>query len=75
MLALLPQAALLVADAGYCGFELTKRLLQQKVSFLLRMSSNVTLYTEKQVALAVRSPSLCRRARPTAHPDADGPGP
>src|SRR5260370_28225415 len=51
MLPLLPRAALLVADAGYSGFELTRCLVQQKVSFLLRRSSNVTLYTEKEVAL------------------------
>jgi hypothetical protein len=52
MLPLLPAAALLVADAGYCGFEVAKQLVQQQVSFLLRMSSNVTLYTEQAVALA-----------------------
>jgi len=51
MLSLLPAAALLVADAGYCGFELAKQLVQHNVSFLLRMSSNVTLYTEREVAL------------------------
>jgi Transposase DDE domain len=51
MLPLLPAAALLVADAGYCGFALAKQLVQHHVSFLLRMSSNVTLYTEQEVAL------------------------
>lgn len=51
MLELLPQAALLVADAGYFGFELARQLVQKKVCFLLRMSSNVTLYTEQRVAL------------------------
>jgi hypothetical protein len=51
LLPLLPRAALLVADAGYVGFELTKCLVQQQVSFLLRMSSNVTLYTDQEVAL------------------------
>jgi hypothetical protein len=51
MLPLLPAAALLVADAGYCGFELAQHLVQHQVSFLLRMSSNVTLYTERAVAL------------------------
>ena len=51
MLALLPPAALLVADAGYFGFQLTNQLVHQKISFLLRMSSNVTLYTMEQVAL------------------------
>jgi hypothetical protein len=52
MVPLLPAAALLVADAGYCGFALAKQLMRQQVRFLLRMSSNVTLYTERQVALA-----------------------
>jgi hypothetical protein len=51
MLPLLPAAALLVADAGYCGFALAQQLMQHKVSFLLRMSSNVTLYTERAVSL------------------------
>jgi hypothetical protein len=51
LLPLLPAAALLVADAGYFGFELTRRLVTAEVSFLLRMSSNVTRYTERQVVL------------------------
>lgn len=51
MLPLLPRAALLVADAGYFGFQLAKQLVQQKISFLLRTSSNVTLYTMEQVPL------------------------
>jgi hypothetical protein len=51
MLGVLPKMALLVADAGYFGFALTRRLVQEKVSFLLRMSSNVTLYTSKWVRL------------------------
>src|SRR5439155_22295830 len=49
MLPLLPAAALLVADAGYCGFALAQQLMQHPISFLLRMSSNVTLYTERDV--------------------------
>jgi hypothetical protein len=52
MLPLVPTAALLVADAGYCGFALAQQLVQHNVSFLLRMSSNVTLYTEHAVAWA-----------------------
>ena len=51
MLRLLPQQALLVADAGYFGFRLTEQLLRERVQFLLRMSSNVTLYTRQQVRL------------------------
>ena len=42
---------LLVADAGYYSFVLAKRLVEHNVSFLLRMSSNVTLYTTRTVAL------------------------
>lgn len=51
MLPLLPAAALLVADAGYFGFDLAKTLVKQKIFFLLRMSSNVTLYTVEEVAM------------------------
>jgi hypothetical protein len=51
MLTLLPAAALLVADAGYFGFSLAKQLVDKKICFLLRMSSNVTLYTTETVAL------------------------
>jgi hypothetical protein len=52
LLPLLPAAALLVADAGYSGFEFTKTLMEKNIAFLLRMSSKVTLYTVKEVALA-----------------------
>jgi Transposase DDE domain len=45
MLPLLPAATLLVADAGYIGFELAKALSAQ-MSFLIRQCSLVTLYTE-----------------------------
>jgi hypothetical protein len=45
MLPLLPAATLLVADAGYVGFELAKAL-GARVSFLIRQCSLVTLYTE-----------------------------
>lgn len=51
LLGVLPKWALVVADAGYFGFQLTRHLLQEKVSFLLRMSSNVTLYTSGHVRL------------------------
>lgn len=51
LLGVLPRLALLVADAGYFGFRLTEQLLHRNVMFLLRMSSNVTLYTRKQVRL------------------------
>lgn len=51
MLEVLPPKALLVADAGYVGFALAKTLVEKQVSFLLRMSSNVTLYTMEAVVL------------------------
>lgn len=51
LLSVLPRLALLVADAGYFGFRLTEQLVQRQVQFLLRMSSNVTLYTLEQVRL------------------------
>jgi hypothetical protein len=51
MLPLLPAAALLVADAGYIGFELAKELMSKQVSFLIRQCSLVTLDTESQKPL------------------------
>jgi hypothetical protein len=52
MASLLPRGALLVADAGYFGFTLAAHLVGAQVSFLIRMSSHVTLYTREQVRLA-----------------------
>jgi hypothetical protein len=51
LLPLLPAAALVVADAGYFGYDLCRRLAAARVHFLLRMSSNVTLYTAQRVRL------------------------
>lgn len=51
LLGLLPAMALVVADAGYFGYRLIRHVVQRRVQFLLRMSSNVTLYTEKLVPL------------------------
>jgi hypothetical protein len=51
MLELLPKKALLVADAGYFGFDLAKQLADKNINFLLRMSSNVTLFTMQQVSM------------------------
>lgn len=51
LLTRLPAAALVVADAGYFGYELCRRLMAARVHFLLRMSSNVTLYTVERVRL------------------------
>ena len=51
MLHLLPKLALVVADAGYYGYELILTLTRANVYYLLRMSSNVKLYTEKAVVM------------------------
>jgi hypothetical protein len=50
MLRWLPAAALIVVDAGYVGYEVTAAMLG-KVSFLIRMSSNATFYSEAQESL------------------------
>lgn len=46
MLPWLPASALLVADAGYVGYELAAAMIAAKVSFLIRMSSHATFYSE-----------------------------
>jgi len=39
----LPQQSLIVADAGFVGYELCKRVLKAGQSFLLRVGGNITL--------------------------------
>jgi hypothetical protein len=51
LVALLPRAALVIADAGYVGFELALTLVGAQVAFLIRVSSTVTLYTEGKLRL------------------------
>ena len=51
MLKDLPRQALVVADAGYYGYDLMLELIGAGVSFLIRMSSTVTLYTDHQTPL------------------------
>ena len=51
LLATLPAAALVVADAGYNGYELAQAITTAGVCFLIRMSGKDTLYTERQVRL------------------------
>jgi hypothetical protein len=46
MLAELPPQSLLVADAGFTGYEFYRRVLAAKQSFLLRVGSNVHLLKE-----------------------------
>ncbi len=43
MLGLLPEAALLVADAGFVGYDLLKAIAGSKRFFLIRIGSNVAL--------------------------------
>ena len=47
----LPERTLLVADAGYLGYELFAAILQAGASFLVRRSSRAYLYTESQTPL------------------------
>jgi DDE family transposase len=51
LLTTLPAAALVVADAGYNGYELARAITTAGVSFLIRMSGKDTLYSERQVRL------------------------
>jgi len=51
MLRWLPRAALIVADAGYVGYEVIAAM-REKVSFLIRMSSHATFYTETDQPLS-----------------------
>ena len=46
MLRWLPAAALIVADAGYVGYEVTAAMIRANVSFLIRMSSMATFYSD-----------------------------
>ena len=45
MLNKLPEKTLLIGDAGFTGFELFKKFLSYDISFLIRLSSRVTLLT------------------------------
>jgi len=51
LLPTLPAHALIVADAGYNGYELACTLTAAGVSFLIRMSGKDQLYTKEQIAL------------------------
>ncbi len=51
MVGLLPATALLVADAGYIGYDVARALMGRQVSFLIRQCSLVTLYSERQTKL------------------------
>ena len=51
MIPWLPKLTLLVTDAGYVGYDLLRTLLEAKVQFLMRMSSNALFYTEQETPL------------------------
>jgi hypothetical protein len=51
MLRWLPKAALIVADAGYVGYDVVATMISAGVCFLIRMSSNATFYTESNEPL------------------------
>jgi hypothetical protein len=51
MLRWLPAAALIVADAGYVGYEVVMTMVTRNVFFLIRMSSMATFYTESDELL------------------------
>jgi hypothetical protein len=46
MLPSLPKKSMIVADAGFCGYELCQRTVRAGHSFVLRVGGNVTLLTE-----------------------------
>lgn len=49
LLPTLPPRTLLVADAGFIGYELLKKLAKSGVSFLIRLSALAPLYTEDRI--------------------------
>ena len=51
LLSTLPPKALIVTDAAYRGYELAQQIIDAGASFLVRMSSNVWLYTDEETPL------------------------
>jgi hypothetical protein len=60
MIADLPLLTLLVADAGYVGFDLMKSLIGARVDFLIRCGSNVHLLVEGTYSRIERDGQHCR---------------
>ena len=58
MLHLLPPEAMLLADAGFTGYELLKALIDRGNSFLIRVGSNVTLIRELGFAVVERGETV-----------------
>jgi hypothetical protein len=51
LLGTLPKAALIVADAGFNGYDLARSITQSDASFLIRMSGKDRLYVTSPVAI------------------------
>jgi hypothetical protein len=51
LLPTLPRRALIVADAGYLGYELFRAIVAAQAAFLVRLSSRAYLYTAEQMPL------------------------
>ena len=51
MLRWLPALALVVADAGYVGYEVVAKMISANVFFLIRMSSGATFYSDSHEPL------------------------
>lgn len=58
MVAELPSGSLLVADAGFVGYDLCRSLLAQKQHFLLRVGGNIHLLDELGYACEVRGQTV-----------------
>jgi len=67
MLPELPDAALVVADAGFCGYDLCRRVVAAGRHFLLRVGSNVHLL--RKLGYAVREGATTVYLWPEAHQD------
>jgi hypothetical protein len=58
LLPTLPRRALVVADAGFLGYDLFRAIQQARAAFLVRMSSRASLYTAADVPLAAWAEGL-----------------
>jgi Transposase DDE domain len=58
LLPTLPRRALIVADAGYLGYELFQAIVAAQAAFLVRLSSRAYLYTAAQVPLTAWTEGL-----------------
>jgi hypothetical protein len=49
LLPTLPERTLLIADAGFIGYDLLKTLVDKNISFLIRLCSKAPLYSHKRI--------------------------